>query len=84
MRRRCGGATSKRNRLKKQKACKKEIRQFGRAEIPQEAFIATLKIERKFEVKIMSRPLMLACRVIAVSRLLLLVPKSLVLRLFLP
>jgi len=39
------GVTRKKTLLEKQKAGKKRMRQFGKAEIPQEAFIAALKMD---------------------------------------
>ena len=40
-----GDATRKKKKLVKQKAGKKRMRQFGKVEIPQEAFISALKMD---------------------------------------
>lgn len=40
-----GAATRKRKHLDKQEAGKKKMRQFGKVDIPQEAFISALKMD---------------------------------------
>ena len=40
-----GGDSRKRKLVDKQKECKKRVRQFGKVQIPQDAFTAALKMQ---------------------------------------
>ena len=42
-----GDVSRKRNLLEKKKVGEKKMRQFGKVEIPQKAFIAALKMDRR-------------------------------------